>query len=100
MNLQALINYNYYINFLTIRKDMQSTLSSKGQITIPKEIRDFLKLSKGDQLHFIIDENGDVRLQKKQLEIKDPFGKYKRPEKSKTIEEINECIKEIGSRKK
>lgn len=35
---------------------------SKGQITIPKDIRDLLGLSCGDRVTFIVDGAGSVRL--------------------------------------
>lgn len=35
---------------------------SKGQITIPKDIRNILGLSCGDRVSFIVDNNKNVRL--------------------------------------
>jgi AbrB family looped-hinge helix DNA binding protein len=40
---------------------MSSTLSIKGQVTIPKKIREALKIAPGDVIDFII-ENNEVRL--------------------------------------
>jgi antitoxin PrlF len=37
-----------------------STITSKGQVTIPKRIRDFLKVKAGDQLDFVIADDGRV----------------------------------------
>ena len=37
-----------------------STITAKGQVTIPKTIRDRLGLSEGDRLAFSIDENGRI----------------------------------------
>ena len=37
-----------------------STLTRKGQTTIPKQVRDHLKLQSGDQLDFLIREDGTV----------------------------------------
>jgi antitoxin PrlF len=37
-----------------------STITSKGQVTIPKKIRDFLKVKAGDQLDFVIADDGRV----------------------------------------
>jgi AbrB family looped-hinge helix DNA binding protein len=37
-----------------------STLTSKGQTTIPKDVRKRLNLHPGDRLEFVIDEDGRV----------------------------------------
>lgn len=39
-----------------------STLTSKGQTTIPKQVRDALGLKTGDRLEFIIESEGRVLL--------------------------------------
>jgi AbrB family looped-hinge helix DNA binding protein len=51
----------------------KSTLSSKGQVTVPKEVRDFLGASEGDQVIFDIAE-GEVRVRAtKRLSIDELF---------------------------
>lgn len=40
-----------------------SSVTSKGQTTIPKPIRDHLRLQPGDRLDFSIDSSGNVQLQ-------------------------------------
>lgn len=37
-------------------------LTSKGQITIPKDVRKALNLSPGARVSFIVEENGTVRM--------------------------------------
>ena len=37
-----------------------ATVTSKGQITIPKEIRESLNLHDGDKVNFFMDESGKV----------------------------------------
>lgn len=44
-----------------------ATLTSKGQITIPKEIREKLELKKGDKL-VLVEKDGNVILRKVSLE--------------------------------
>jgi AbrB family looped-hinge helix DNA binding protein len=39
---------------------MDSTLTAKGQATIPKEIRDFLGLKPGDRIRFFKHPDGSV----------------------------------------
>jgi len=39
-----------------------STITSKGQITIPKDIRNLLHIGKGDKLEFLVDSNGSVTI--------------------------------------
>ncbi|MBI1736074.1 MAG: type II toxin-antitoxin system PrlF family antitoxin [Candidatus Rokubacteria bacterium] len=37
-----------------------TTLTSKGQVTIPKLVRDFLRIKPGDRLDFVIEDDGRV----------------------------------------
>ena len=41
---------------------MEATLTSKGQLTIPKPIRDQLRLHAGDRLEFLVQESGHVEM--------------------------------------
>jgi len=50
-----------------------SKLTSKGQITMPKEVRDRLGLRPGDEVEFIPD-NGSYVVRKRAA--RSPFGKY------------------------
>ena len=72
-----------------------STLTSKGQITIPKEIRKWLRLQTGHRLEFHIDVNGKVTLIPRNGDVRSLKGilrsKRKRPV---SVEEMNEAIAE------
>ncbi len=56
---------------------MQSTLTSKGQATIPKGIRDHLNLKPGDKVEFVVSEKGEVLLKGRVHSLLDLFGALK-----------------------
>jgi len=69
-----------------------ATLTSKGQTTIPKEIRDHLQLRPGDKINFKI-EDGQVVLRAKNRSVLELAGILKRPDqKALTTAEMNEGI--------
>jgi len=43
---------------------MATTITSKGQVTIPKRVRDALRLAPGDSVDFAVNPTGQVVLQK------------------------------------
>ena len=43
-----------------------ATITSKGQVTIPKRIRDEFGLTEGTEIEFIIEEDGTIRVQPKE----------------------------------
>ena len=53
---------------------MGTTLTVKGQVTIPKPIRDRLRLRPGDQVTFEPDEAGRIIVRKAGTEHEDPSG--------------------------
>ena len=55
-----------------------TTLTSKGQVTIPKELREKLDLQKGDKL-VLVEEDDNIILRKMSLEEvrKEALEKYK-----------------------
>jgi AbrB family looped-hinge helix DNA binding protein len=72
-----------------------ATVTIKGKITIPKEIRDYLKLEMGSKIEFLIDENGDVKIVPLNLPIESLSGVLHRPGmKSATVEEMEAAIAE------
>ncbi len=56
-----------------------TTLTSKGQVTIPKAIRDRLHLKTGDRLEFAVDPQGRVYLTPATSDIRDLRGLLRRP---------------------
>lgn len=53
----------------------QSTLTSKGQITIPKFVRDSLSLHTGDKIEFVLTENNEVLLRPVTKKVDEVFGR-------------------------
>jgi antitoxin PrlF len=39
---------------------MEATLSSKNQVTLPKQVREYLNLKAGDQFKFFLQPDGNV----------------------------------------
>jgi antitoxin PrlF len=73
---------------------MESAITSKGQATIPKEIRDHLGLKPGDRVKFFIHPDGHVVILPK-LPASALRGMLKtKRARPVTIEEMNEGIAE------
>ena len=43
-------------------REIPSTITAKGQVTIPAEVRKHLALEKGDTIAFVIEDDGSVRV--------------------------------------
>ena len=72
----------------------ESTLTSKGQTTIPKEVRDHMKLESGDRIDFIIQKDGSVRIQPATLRADELKGiLHRKGMKSLPIESLNDAIR-------
>jgi len=70
-----------------------ATLTSKGQITIPKQVREHLKLNPGDKLDFVIESGGRVVIRPAKLDVRELKGLLKRRDgKVLSIEEMNAAI--------
>ena len=61
------------------------TLSSKGQITIPKKIREFLNIETSEKLIFTPIEEGKVLVTKEQKSAESIFGILKHRKKKQPV---------------
>jgi antitoxin PrlF len=75
---------------------MQSTITVKGQATIPKPIREHLGLKPGDVVKFFVHPDGTVVLLPK-LPAASLRGIVKARRGTVTIEEMNEAIANSGA---
>lgn len=70
-----------------------STITSKGQTTIPADIRNLLNLKTGDKIRFFVQENGHITIVPLTVSLSDLKGILPKPQKAVTIEEMNEAVK-------
>ena len=71
----------------------EATITSKGQITVPKEVRKALNVQEGDVLDFVIDERGLVTVRPLRKDFRRLMGMLKNEVKRPlTVEEMNEAI--------
>ncbi len=72
-----------------------STITTKGQTTIPKEIREHLKLQPGHRIEYVVDEAGRVVLRPATYDIRDLHGILERSgQPTVTVEEMNRIIRQ------
>jgi antitoxin PrlF len=73
----------------------QTTLTSKGQVTIPKNIRDFIGLHTGDKIEFVITEKNEVLLKPITKKVDEVFGMlYRSGRNAVSVEEMDAAIRQ------
>ena len=71
-----------------------STISSKGQVTIPKEIRDALRVDSGDRVLFVIRADGVVELRPETVDLLDLVGVLEpSDDKRATVEQMKAAVR-------
>ena len=65
-----------------------STLTTKGQVTIPKPVRDALGVRAGDRISFVVRDDGIVELRPETVDLKDLFGILTHDGEPVTLEEM------------
>ena len=71
-----------------------ATMTSKGQVTIPKEVRETLRLNNGDRIDFVCTSQGEVVLRPVTKRVEDVYGKLYRPDrKGFSPEEMDDLVK-------
>ena len=71
---------------------MQATITSKGQVTLPKALRDHLHLAAGDRVEFILEANQVVRLVPRTTSVARLKGILPKPEHPVSLEEMEDAI--------
>ena len=76
-----------------------ATITSKGQITIPKEVREALGVSAGDRVEFVAEEKGAYRVVAATRDVRHLKGLVAKPAKPVSIEAMNRAVARAGSGK-
>ena len=73
-----------------------ATMTSKGQLTIPKDVRKALNLSTGDRVSFRVLDGGVVEMKTEKDDPMAMFGVLKPAVRGVTIEAMQKAIEEAG----
>ncbi len=78
---------------------MHSTITTKGQITLPKLLRDQLHLSPGDRVEFVLEENQSVRMIPHRGSVKNLKAMLPKPSHAVSLEAMDQAIADGSARK-
>ncbi len=71
-----------------------ATMTRKGQVTIPKKVRDAFDLHPGDRIGFVIEKEGVITVRPIKKTVDDVFGKlFNAARTPLSVRAINEAIK-------
>ncbi len=75
----------------------RSSLSTKGQVVIPRVIRERLGLRAGDKIDFVLSDSGEVAMRPATADIRSLKGCVKVPKgEAVSVEDMNRAIREEG----
>ncbi len=73
-----------------------ATITSKGQVTIPKDVRTRLGIGAGDRVEFVEIQDGVFQIVAATQDIQVLKGIVPKPKKPVTIEDMNQAVSEMG----
>jgi AbrB family looped-hinge helix DNA binding protein len=71
----------------------KSVLTKKSQVTLPKQIRDFLGVKAGERISFVIEDN-TVKIVPIKSKLEENFGKVKPIQKPEDFKQIRESVEQ------
>jgi len=78
-----------------------STLTSKGQITLPKRIREHLRVQVGDVVDFVIGADGEVRVMSGDVDVAQLRGLLRRPGRTAvSLDQMDAAIRRAHGRRR
>jgi len=70
-----------------------ATVTTKGQITIPKAVRDSLRLRSGDRVEFVLQGESEATMRPITRSVDEVFGRLHNPtQPHRTVEEMEEAV--------
>ena len=77
-----------------------STVTSKGQITLPKQIREHLRVVAGDRIDFVVKDNGQVVVRPARSRLKQLRGMLRdRSRKPVSVDQMDAAVAREHSRR-
>ena len=73
-----------------------ATITSKGQVTIPKDVRTRLGVDTGDRVEFVEIQEGVFQIMAATQDVQVLKGIVPKPKNPVTIEDMNQAIAEMG----
>lgn len=77
----------------------RATVTTKGQITIPKEVREGLGVGAGDRVEFVEQERGVYTVVAATKDVRLLKGMVAKPSRPVSIDEMNAAVRRAGGRR-
>ena len=74
-------------------------VTSKGQITIPKRVRDGLGIETGDRVEFVEQERGVYKVVAATKDVRHLKGIVAKPRRPVSVEQMNKAVRRAGGRR-
>ena len=72
---------------------MLAKLTSKGQLTLPKALRDRLHLREGDKVEFLVHDDGRVELIPVTAPVSRLKGMVPKPDRVRSLDDMKDAVK-------
>lgn len=72
----------------------EAKLTSKGQLVVPKPIRQHLNLQRGDRIDFVIMDNGEVVIRPATRDVRELKGILPKAKKVASLADMDRAIRE------
>jgi antitoxin PrlF len=75
-----------------------SKITSKGQITVPKVVREALALVPGDRMSFVVHDDGTVTVEAESVDLSSLRGAVASGGRRVSVEQMDDAIRRGGTR--